>query len=281
MVAGALRAGGATNTFAFRSVSPDNMSYYSQRMESSGFGSARITWAVQRLILANIIVFALQLLTDPVLVFLGFRTAYPGGGLSLWLGFHQPNFFNGMVWTPFTYQFMHNGLMHLFMNMLWLFFFGPDVERVLGTRAFFRFYLFCGVGGVLATVLPYVMWGDVTNVVGASGAVMGVLVAFAMIEPDRQFYLFPFPWPINARALVLIVVVMNVIYALGDSPVSVMTHFGGMLMGFLYMKALPLLNSYKREKRRKEAKGKKAGRADDKVGEAVDNIFKFDDRKRR
>lgn len=259
------------------------MSYYSERMESSGFGSPRITWTVQRLILANIAIFAIQLATDPVLVAFGIGTVYPGGGFSAWLGFHQPNFLhNGMIWTPFTYQFMHSGLMHLFMNMLWLFFFGPDVERVLSTRGFLRFYLFCGAGGVLATLLPYVVRGEITNVVGASGAVMGVLVAFAMIEPDRQFFLFPFPWPINARALVLIVVVMNVIYSLSDSPVSVMTHFGGMFMGFIYMKALPLLNNFKRERRRKEVRGKKKkNKAHDKVGEAVDNIFKFDDRKRR
>jgi len=250
-------------------------------MESSGFGNTRITWAVQRLILANIIIFALQLATDPLLNLFGIRTPYPGGGLTPWLGFQQPNFLtNGMIWTPFTYQFLHNGLMHLFMNMLWLFFFGPEVERLLGTRPFFRFYLFCGAGGVLATLLPYAMQAEVTNVVGASGAVMGVLVAFAMIEPDRQFFLFPFPWPVNARALVLIVVVMNVIYSLSDSPVSVMTHFGGMFMGFLYMKALPLLNNYRREKRRKATRPKKP-KGSDKVGEAVDNIFKFDDRKRR
>lgn len=257
------------------------MSDYTYQTESSGLGSPRITWAVQRLMLANIVIFALQLATDPLLAALGVPRPYYGGGASLFFGFYQPTFFAGFVWSPFTYQFLHNGLMHLFMNMLWLFFFGPDVERVLGTRPFFRFYLFCGAAGVLATIIPYIAQGNATNVVGASGAVMGVMVAFAMIEPDRQFFLFPFPWPINARALVLIVVIVNIIYALGDSPVSVMTHFGGMFMGYLYMKALPLLLSYKREKRRKEVLRKeKKKRPNDKVGEAVDNIFKFDDRKR-
>ena len=109
---------------------------------------------------------------------------------------------------------------------------------------------------------------------------MGVMVAFAMIEPDRQFFLFPFPWPVNARALVLILVVMNAIYALSDSPISVFTHFGGMLAGYVYMKALPLVMQAKRERRRLGVKKKKK-KPDDKVGEAVDNIFKFDDRRRR
>lgn len=253
--------------------------YTYDRQHTTGFGSPRITWAVQRIILANIVILALQLATDPILVALNQNPGFYGGGFSTWLGFQQPRFLHGFLWTPFTYQFLHSGLMHLFMNMLWLFFFGPDVERVLGTRAFFRFYVICGAGAVLATLLPYGLFGDVTNVVGASGAVMGVLVAFAMVEPDRQFFMFPFPWPINARALVLIVFVMNVIYSLGETPISVVTHFGGMGMGYLYMKALPLLNNFQRERRRMGAKKKK--KPNDKVGEAVDNIFKFDDRKRR
>lgn len=255
------------------------MSQYTYNKEAGSFGSSRITWAVQRLILANVIFFAIQLLSDPLMVWLNMRPPFYGGGLSPWLGFHQPSFLSGFVWTPLTYQFMHNGLMHLFMNMLWLYFFGPDVERVLGTRSFFRFYLICGAGGVMATMLPYLFQGEITNVVGASGAVMGVMVAFAVAEPDREFFLFPFPWPVNARALVMMVFVMNLIYSLDGTSVSVLTHFGGMGVGFLYMKTLPLFIGFRRERRRKEIKNKK--NSSDKVGEAVDNIFKFDDRKRR
>lgn len=254
------------------------MSRYTFNTASEGFGSARITWAVQRLILANVIIFALQLFTDPLLVALGFGPAIPGGALNPWLGYQAPRFLEGWLWMPFSYQFLHAGLMHLFFNMLWLYFFGPDVERVLGTRAFFRFYLICGAGAVLATMIPYVLTGRAPIVVGASGAVMAVLVAFAMVEPERQFFLFPLPFPINARALVIIAFVVNVIYSLGGTNISVETHLGGMGMGFLYMKALPMVMNYQRERRRKEKKPKKK---DDKVGEAVDNIFKFDDRKRR
>jgi membrane associated rhomboid family serine protease len=128
-------------------------------------------------------------------------------------------------------------------------------------------------------MLPYLLQGEITNVVGASGAVMGVMVAFAVAEPDREFFLFPFPWPVNARALVMMVFVMNLIYSLDGTSVSVLTHFGGMAIGFLYMKILPVVISMRRERRRKEVKSKK--HPSDKVGEAVDNIFKFDDRKRR
>jgi membrane associated rhomboid family serine protease len=257
------------------------MSRFSPNAEPMGFGSARLTWAVQRLIIANIIVFALQLAADPLLTALNVGPNHFGGRLNPWLGFRPDMFLQGWVWGPITYQFFHVGLTHLLLNMIGLYFFGPDVERVLETRGFFRFYVICGAGGVLATIPPYLLGGVASPVVGASGAVTAVLVAFAMVEPDRQVYLFPFPFAINARTLVLMIFVMNVIYALGGSSVSVATHFGGMGMGFLYMKGLPLVMNYQR-KRRLSGKGKKKKNSkSDKVGEAVDNIFKFDEHNRR
>jgi len=260
-------------------IQPENfMSRYTFNEEPEGLGGARITWAVQRLIVANIVIFALQLATDPFLLLLGFGPAIPGGALNPWLGFFPADFVQGCIWMPVSYQFLHGGLMHLFFNMLWLYLFGPDVERVLGTRAFFRFYIICGAVAVLATLIPYVLTGKAPIVVGASGAVMAVLVAFAMVEPERQFFLFPLPISVNARALVIIAFVINVIYSLGGTNISVETHLGGMAVGFLYMKALPLVINFQRERRRREVSRKKK---DDKVGEAVDNIFKFDDRKRR
>ncbi len=258
------------------------------------FAAPRITWAVQRLIVANAVVFAVQLLADPIQAFLlpQYWTGYPPGGLlTTSLGFQPDLFLSGHLWKPFTYQFLHAGLLHLFLNMLWLFFFGPDVERSLGTRQFFRFYIFCGALGVMATMLPFALRGDAPSVSGASGAVMGVMVAFAMIEPDRQFFLFPLPVPINARALVLIVVVMNIISALGESSVSVATHFGGMACGYAYMKLLPTFLGWQRERRRQARdrrtggdRGRKGDPDYDEVGKMVDNIFRFedhDDRDRR
>ncbi len=246
------------------------------------FNRARLTWGVQRLIFINIIVFAVQLLVDipfgdPVLVYGGF--APPGGFISRLLAFQPGLLFYGMLWKPFTYQFLHGGLMHLFMNMLWLFFFGPDVERMLGTRQFLRFYVVSGAVAVLATLLPWVAFGHQVSVTGASGAVMAVLVAFVMINPDRQFFLFPLPFPINARALMLIVIVMNIFAALSrGGTTSVATHFGGMAVGFLYMRYMPRARRWMIEQRRK----KYAGEDDvDSLREMVDNIFKFDDWKKR
>lgn len=251
------------------------------------FAAPRITWMVQRLILANAIVFAIQLVADPIeaLLLPQYWSGYPPSGLlTTWLGFQPDLFLGGFIWKPFTYQFLHAGLLHLFLNMLWLFFFGADVERALGSRQFLRFYILCGALGVMATMLPYLLRGDAPSVSGASGAVMGVMVAFAMIEPDRQFFLFPLPVPITARALVLIVVVMNIITALGESSVSVATHFGGMATGYGYMKLLPVFRGWQRERRRQmrerdEARRERAGGGEeyDEVGKMVDNIFKFKD----
>ncbi len=195
----------------------------------------RITWGVQRLILLNVLVFSVQLIVKPFEVWLGMCSL-----LVDLFGFQPGCFFSGFIWTPFTYQFLHGGLMHLFMNMLWLFVFGPDVERLLGTRQFIFFYSACGVLGVLATVIPWLLGGHYSVVIGASGAAMGVLVAFAMIDPQRQFFMFPLPVPITAVWLVILVILFNLVTLnAGGSNVSVATHFGGMLAGGLLMKAIP------------------------------------------
>jgi membrane associated rhomboid family serine protease len=266
--------------------------YYAQSNPSFQFNAPRMTWAVHRLLLLNVAIFSLQLVADPIQYFFFADWTnsgqIPGGVLNTWFGF-QPDLFwtYFLLWKPFTYMFLHGGLLHIFMNMLWLFFFGPDVERTLGSREFVRFYLICGAVAVLTTTFRYVLAGDAPSVVGASGSVMAVMMAFAILFPDRQFFLFPLPFPLNARALVLIVVVLNVISGLqGGGSVSVATHLGGIAMGYAYMKALPAIQRYRREKRWKnQIKQKKKPKADDPglddVGKAVDNIFKFEDRDKR
>ena len=254
-----------------------------QYARESGFGMTRLTWAVQRLLVANIAIFAVQLLLEIPFGDLRMHPV-PGGRISEWLSFSPSGLLGGMLYLPITYQFLHYSLHHLFSNMLALFFFGPEVERMLGTRKFYIFYLFCGGVGVLATLLSYVLSGSDPLVVGASGAVMGVLIAFALIEPDREFFLFPIPIPINARILVAIFIIMNIVFSLDPgSNVSVATHFGGMGAGFAYMKLLPKINAWNRERRVKKkaaSKGKKGGKDKDKLAEAIDNIFDFDDKKK-
>jgi membrane associated rhomboid family serine protease len=239
----------------------------------------RVTYAVQRLIVGTSLVFAVQLV---LAVPLGLGSP-PGGFVSWWLSFQggwpREGVWIGLLWQPFTYLFVHDGLSHLFFNMLMLYFFGPEVERALGTRQFFRFYIVCGAVGVLASLLL----GE--TVVGASGAIMAVLVAHAVLNPEREFFFFPFPVPVNVRAVVLIVIVLNLVNALLGSGSSWLTHLGGMGAGYAYMKAVPVLRRWRfsAPRRRKPAKpdSTSAKAEADPVGEAVDNIFRFDNKRRR
>src|SRR5690606_14619689 len=118
-----------------------------------------VTWAVQTLILINVAVFAGQLLIDMVLGGpMRLPAPPPGGAIILkWLGFQIDGLWGLKLWQPFTYMFLHAGLLHLFMNMLWLYFLGPEVGRLLGTRLFFRFFIACGALAILGNLVPYSM----------------------------------------------------------------------------------------------------------------------------
>lgn len=262
------------------------MTYGTSNFEQYDDGAApgfRMTHAVQRLILLNAAIFAVQLLVNIPLgssAFDVFRA--PPGGIAIdWLAFTPDDLLRGYVWQPFTYMFLHAGLSHLFMNMIGLFFFGPDVERVLSTRQFYRFFILCGALGVSA---EFVLWGlrslsgagGPVSVIGASGATMGVLVAFATLYPNREMYLFPIPIRLTARAVVIIFIVLNLMSAVtAGNGISWATHFGGMAVGFLYIKFVPKMRAWF-ERRQRGAEP-----PEDKLGEAVDNIFRFDEEKKK
>lgn len=258
--------------------------FHEERRFTFGFGG--ITYGVRLLILANVAVFCAQLLLD---VPFGTRAGLaPGGRLLEWVDFSTADMLRLHVWGLFTYMFIHSGLSHLFWNMLTLFIAGPEVERTLGTRQFLRFYVFCGVAGALANFVPLLLLdGRSFPVIGASGAALGALVAFAVIDPERQFFLFPIPFPITARGVVLIIVALNVGSAItgGGGPVAVTTHLGGMAAGYVYMKLRPRFARWQLQRRiqRREnsRKAKPSGKDEEKLAEAIDNIFKFQDRDRK
>lgn len=139
-------------------------------------------------------------------------------------------------WTFGTYMFVHAGLWHLAFNMLILYSLGTRVEERMGSRAFVLFYFYCGLGGALFSLgLAALQPGAVA---GASAAVLGVAVAFAMFWPDAELLVFPLPWPIRARTLVIALLVLDLALGLlnpGDG-VAHIAHLGGAAFGFLFFR---------------------------------------------
>lgn len=185
----------------------------------------RLTPWVVRLLAANAVVLLLQetLLTSPA--------------ITGWLRFDPSTAFQ-RPWTFGSYMFLHAGLFHLLGNSLALFVFGPAVERRMGSARFILYYLYCGLGAaVLSLVLSALM--PITPFIGASGAVLGVAVAFAKFNPDAELVLFPIPVPIKAKTLVWIFAGLAVFGALmgGGDGIAHIAHLGGLLFGLLYFAA--------------------------------------------
>lgn len=190
-------------------------------MTMSAFAFPRLTPWVGRLLVANAVVLLVLQTVAPALL----------GGLSF-----DPARALERPWTFVTYMFVHAGLLHLAFNSLVLFFLGTAVEQRMGSRSFPLFYLVCGLGGaVFSLALASLL--DVRPFVGASGAVLGVAVAFAMYWPDAELMVFPFPFPIRARILVLALIAFDVVGALlpGDG-IAHLAHLGGALVGYLYFR---------------------------------------------
>jgi membrane associated rhomboid family serine protease len=142
-------------------------------------------------------------------------------------------------------MFLHDpdSILHILFNMLALWMFGTELERVWGTRYFLKFYFVTGIGAGLLTVLfsllPFSMSDSLyhANVIGASGAVYGLLLAYAIYFPDRPILLY-FLFPIPARYFVMIMGAIAFYASLGHtSGVANATHVAGLLVGYLYLKS--------------------------------------------
>jgi len=185
--------------------------------------SPRMTRAVQWLLALNIGVYFLQLtLFSPDAVF---------SALAL-----DPARFPGSWWTIVTYMFVHAWLAHLAFNLFTLWMFGPRLEHAWGTRTFTQFYLWCGLGGAVA----HLLFAQHSSVIGASGAISGVLVAYAIHWPDEEVYLFGVI-PMKSRWLIAAMIGMNIIFALSPSSrIDWTAHVGGMGFGWLFLKLYSL-----------------------------------------
>jgi len=146
----------------------------------------------------------------------------------------------GEIWQLVTYQAMHDpkGIGHVLFNLLALLFFGRRLEARWGAAAFVRFFLACGIGGGLLYALVALLMTDPAGVVGASGAVMGILVACALIWPRDQI-LIMFVIPVQLRHAVLIIGLIDLMLAwlggMGGSATGAVAHIGGALTGWAYL----------------------------------------------
>lgn len=144
---------------------------------------------------------------------------------------------DGALWTPFTHMFLHGNGMHLGVNMLGLFLLGPDLERTFGTVSFLCLYLLSGLlGGVGYMLISYGLLGQVHPVVGASGAIMGILGAIVAIYPQRVYVILPLMIPLRASTLAVLMLTAHVFFMFTPygGRVAYDVHLYGGLTGFAF-----------------------------------------------
>lgn len=195
------------------------------------YGFFRLTPGVKNLLIATGVMFLLELLVrritgnDFLMKWLCVYMAPRESPVETWL----------QIWRPFTYVFLHSGLSHLFWNMLGLFLLGPPLEASIGTARFYRVYFVSGVLGALLAILGSAVLGARGDyLVGASGAVMGVMFAFITLNPNQTFLIW-MVLPIKALYLGLLVAGVQLYSALahtGLSNTSFLAHLGGIAAGF-------------------------------------------------
>jgi membrane associated rhomboid family serine protease len=197
------------------------------------FGPGPLSPALIAIIGANVVLFFVQLLTDQY-----------AWGLTRMLGLHPYEVVGGFrLWQVVTYMFLHGGLFHILFNMLALWMFGTELERMWGTRYFLKFYFVTGVGAAVLTVLfsllPFGFSRDLyyANVIGASGAIYGLLLAYGMYFPNRPIYMY-LVFPIPARYFVMIMGALAFYSSLaGGSGVANATHLGGLVIAYIFLKS--------------------------------------------
>ena len=200
---------------------------------------------VRRLLIANVVVF---LLTQASPGFSQLLALYPSvPGLM-----YRP-------WGIFTYMFVHAGIGHIFFNMLGLYFFGPRLEERLGAKHFLWLYFLAGIGGALGSFI----FARHYPVVGASAAVYGVLVGFAMYWPREKIYLWMI-LPVEAWLLALILVGASLYMGVSGSQSGTahFAHLGGIVVGFVFLKLLEWRRGAPRRQFQQAMRPKAAGISD-------------------
>lgn len=196
------------------------MSYYYDNGGRGGFMS-NVPKAVKHIILINVLMLVLTYLNNPL--------------MSRWFALNPISF----IWKPWqlvTYMFMHGGIGHLFFNMYTLFIFGSVLENVWGTKKFLTFYFVTGIGAALVNIGVQYLTGSFALTVGASGAIYGILMGYAMLYPDSMLTLIFPPVSMKAKWFVLIFAGIELLLGISNNPADNVAHFahlGGLIFAFL------------------------------------------------
>ena len=248
------------------------MEHY-RRYARSGVPS--LSRAVRSIILLNLGLFILQhFLPSSYLKIFGLVPAFVLG--RAWL------------WQLVTYMFLHGSLLHIFFNMLFLWMMGSELERYWGSREFVKYYIVTGTGAGVINMLvqPY----STVPIIGASGAIFGLIIAFALAFPDRELLLYFFI-RIKAKHFAVLIGLLELIslFALPNAGIARFAHLGGLVVGYFYLKwekySYPMRRWYlsgrrrledsaqRREEMREQKKKSEVDRILDKIGrEGLDSL---------
>jgi membrane associated rhomboid family serine protease len=193
------------------------------------FGPGPWTPGVKAIILANVAVFLIAVFVPAITIYLGLTCKFVRE--QLWL------------WQLVTYMFVHREPFHILFNMLAIWMFGVELERMWGTREFVKYYMVTGVGAGLTTLLVALLPFEFTVpvyfsvTIGASGAVYGLLLAYALHFPNRPLFFFPIPIPIAAKYFVMILGAFAFLSSISaaSSGIAHATHLGGLAVGYVYL----------------------------------------------
>jgi len=216
---------------------------------------------VKNLLIINVLLFAATWLLE--------KQGIPLSGYLAVFYFDSPFF---KAWQPISYMFMHGSIMHIFFNMYALFMFGSILESQWGGKRFLNFYLITGLGALalqwavqafevyqitgspvnqiaaleaMGNSTIYEIYG--TPMLGASGAIFGLLVAFAMLYPNLELYIMFIPVPVKAKYIVPVYIIIELFLGVGriqGDSVAHFAHLGGALIGYLLVKLWRNKNTY-------------------------------------
>jgi len=200
---------------------------------NSKFNSSLFTDGIKLLISINFLIFLLQSISNQERILFQLFGIVPTN-----------TFFSFMIWQPFTYLFFHGGIWHVLINMFVLWMFGSELEKIWGKKIFLKYYFFTGIGSGIITVLFSL--NSSIPVVGASGAIYGILLAYGLIFPERRVYLY-FLIPIKVKYFIFFIGSIAFFSSFGSNDgISHLTHLSGMIIGLIYLKSNFQFNNIKK-----------------------------------